>query len=87
MKREAGDGGQGSGVGDQREAMTIKSFRDLRVWRAAVDVVESVYRLTQGFPKQEAYGLTSQIRRAAISIPSNIAEGHTREHNKEFLHH
>ena len=67
--------------------MTIKSFRDLRVWRAAVDVVESVYRLTQGFPKQEAYGLTSQIRRAAISIPSNIAEGHTREHNKEFLHH
>ncbi|MFH0872125.1 MAG: four helix bundle protein [bacterium] len=67
--------------------MTVKSFRDLRVWRAAVDVVESVYRLTQGFPKQEAYGLTSQIRRAAISIPSNIAEGHTREHNKEFLHH
>ena len=67
--------------------MTVKSFRDLRVWQAAVDVVESVYRLTQGFPKQEAYGLTSQIRRAAISIPSNIAEGHTREHNKEFLHH
>ena len=67
--------------------MTIKSFRDLRVGRAAMDVVESVYRFTRGFPRHEAYTLTSQIRRAAISVPSNIAEGHTREHSKEFLHY
>jgi four helix bundle protein len=46
-----------------------------------------IYRLTQNFPKHEIYGLSSQIQRAAVSIPSNIAEGHTREHTKEFLHH
>jgi four helix bundle protein len=67
--------------------MPIKSFRDLRVWQAAMDLVERVYRLTRAFPKQEVYGLTSQIQRAAVSVPSNIAEGHTREHRKEYLHH
>ena len=67
--------------------MSIKSFRDLRVWQAGMDLVEHVYRLTQTFPSQEMYGLTSQMRRAAVSIPSNIAEGHTREHSKEYLHH
>lgn len=66
---------------------TIKSFRDLRVWQAGMDLVEQVYRLTQTFPAHEMYGLTSQMRRAAVSIPSNIAEGHTREHSKEYLHH
>jgi len=65
----------------------MKSFRELRVWQAAMILVENVYVLTQDFPKQEMYGLTSQIRRAAVSIPSNIAEGHTREHLKEYLHH
>ena len=65
----------------------MKSFRELRVWQKAMDLVETVYLLTQDFPKQETYGLTSQVRRAAISIPSNIAEGHTREHIKEYLHH
>ena len=67
--------------------MTIKSFRDLRVWQAGMDLVEHVYHLTHTFPTHEMYGLTSQIRRAAVSIPSNIAEGHTREHSKEYLHH
>jgi four helix bundle protein len=52
-----------------------------------MELVEILYRLTQQFPKHEAYGLTTQIRRAAISVASNIAEGHTREHSKEFLHH
>lgn len=50
-------------------------------------LVEAVYTLTQKFPKEEIYGLTSQVRRAVVSIPSNIAEGHTREHIKEYLHH
>ncbi len=67
--------------------MTIKSFRDLRVWQAGMDLVEAIYRVTQSFPAHELYGLTSQLRRAAISIPSNIAEGHTRQHTKEYLHH
>ncbi|HEV7472523.1 MAG TPA: four helix bundle protein [Pyrinomonadaceae bacterium] len=65
----------------------MKSFRELRVWQKAMDLVERVYHLTREFPKQETYALTSQVRRAAISIPSNIAEGHTREHIKEYLHH
>jgi four helix bundle protein len=67
--------------------MAINSFRDLRVWQAGMDLVEQVYLLIQTFPKQEIYGLTSQMQRAAVSIPSNIAEGHTREHSKEYLHH
>ena len=65
----------------------MKSFRELRVWQAAMNLVEKVYLLTRKFPKEETYGLLSQIRRAAVSIPSNIAEGHTREHIKEYLHH
>lgn len=67
--------------------MGINSFRDLRVWQLGMEIVEQIYRLTQGFPASEMYGLTSQMRRAAVSIPSNIAEGHTREHSKEYLHH
>lgn len=67
--------------------MKIMSFRDLRVWQLAMELVERVYRLTRSFPRNEIYGLTSQIQRAAVSVPSNIAEGHTREHTKEYLHH
>ena len=67
--------------------MAIRSFRDLRVWQLAMDLVEAVYRLTRAFPKHEVYGLTSQMQRAAVSVPSNIAEGHTREHRREFLHY
>ena len=52
-----------------------------------MDLVESVYRVSSEFPKTELYGLTSQIRRAAVSVPSNIAEGQTRPSTKEFLHH
>src|SRR5580700_5365933 len=63
----------------------VQSFRDLRVWQRGMEVVESVYRATQSFPKQELYGLTSQLRRAAVSIPANIAEGHCRQHIKEYL--
>ena len=65
----------------------IKSFRDLRVWQAAMDLVEQIYLLTHTFPKHELYGLASQMQRAAVSIPSNIAEGQTRGYTKEYLHH
>jgi len=65
----------------------IRSFRDLRVWQVGMDLVEDVYRLTNVLPSHELYGLVSQLRRSAVSIPSNIAEGHTREHLGEYLHH
>jgi four helix bundle protein len=67
--------------------MTINNFRDLRVWQAGMDLVEMIYRCTQAFPQQEMYGLISQMRRSAVSIPSNVAEGHTRESSKEYLYH
>ena len=62
----------------------IRSFRDLNIWQKGIDLVKDIYKETQNFPKQEIYGLTNQIRRAAISIPSNIAEGHIRQHRTEF---
>ena len=65
----------------------MKSFRDLRVWQKAMDLVERVYLVTQNFPREEVYGLQSQIRRAVISVQSNLAEGNTREHIKEYLYH
>lgn len=63
----------------------IRSHRDLIVWQKAMDLVTAVYRLTEGFPKSELYGLTSQIRRCAASIPANIAEGQGRRLAGEFL--
>src|SRR5215510_8818895 len=65
--------------------MDVRGFRDLRVWQAAMDLVELIYDVSIDFPKHETYGLTSQIRRAAISIPSNIAEGHSPRHTNEYL--
>ncbi|MDA3838398.1 MAG: four helix bundle protein [Candidatus Delongbacteria bacterium] len=64
--------------------MSIKSYRELIVWKKAMIVVEDIYKLTKNFPNEEKFGLTSQIRRAVISIPSNIAEGQTRNSTKEF---
>ena len=63
----------------------MKSYRDLLVWQKAMSLVTEVYKATRLFPKEEVYALTSQIRRAAISIPSNIAEGQGRQSRKEFL--
>ncbi len=65
----------------------IKSYQDLEVWQKAMDLVEICYRLTRKFPKNETYGLASQLQRAAVSVPSNIAEGRHRKHSKEFLQH
>lgn len=59
--------------------------KDLDVWKRSMDLVESVYKLTQQFPEVEKFGLTSQMRRAAVSIPSNIAEGAARKGDKELL--
>ena len=63
----------------------INSYRDLRVWQDAMTLAESCYRLTRGFPKEETFGLSSQIRRAAASVPANIAEGHGRENTRTFV--
>lgn len=67
--------------------MGFKSYRDLEVWQKSMDLVVMCYRITKTFPKSETYGLTGQLRRAAVSIPANIAEGRERQHSKEFLQH
>ena len=67
--------------------MTVKNYSELTTWQKAMDLVEAIYQATRQFPSDERFGLTSQIRRAAVSIPSNIAEGQGRTSTKEFLHH
>ncbi len=66
--------------------MKIHNFKELNVWKKAVDITVQAYRLTASFPKEEKYGLISQIQRAAVSIPSNIAEGCGRVSDKELQH-
>jgi len=61
-------------------------FKDLIVWQKAMDLVADVYRITDTFPKREVYSLTDQMRRAAVSVPSNIAEGQAHYSKPEFLH-
>jgi four helix bundle protein len=63
----------------------ISSYRDLRVWQIGMDLAESCYRLSRSFPQDEIFGLTSQVRRAAISIPANIAEGYGRETRGDYV--
>lgn len=67
--------------------MLVKSYRDLLVWQKSVDLVAGCYALTKLLPRSETYGLASQMRRAAVSIPANIAEGHGREHLGDYLRH
>ena len=67
--------------------MEVRSYRDLIVWQKSMQLVTEIYLLTKDFPKEEIYGLTSQIKRAVISVPSNIAEGQGRDSTKEFIHH
>ena len=62
----------------------VRSYKDLVAWKKSMDLVTAVYRASQGFPKEEIFGLVSQIRRSAVSVPSNIAEGHARTSKKEF---
>ena len=65
--------------------MRIKDYRDLIVWQRAMDLVELIYKLTRLFPREEQYGLTVQVRKATVSVPSNIAEGQGRRTTREFL--
>ncbi len=66
---------------------TVRTFRDLRVWQAGMDLVVGVYELTRMLPKSETYGLSSQLQRAAVSVPANIAEGHARRNLREYLNY
>lgn len=68
-----------------RELMTVTSYRELIAWQKAVDFVVAVYRATERFPAHETYGLRVQVRKSAVSVPSNIAEGQCRRTTKEFL--
>jgi four helix bundle protein len=65
----------------------IRDFKDLEVWQRAVDLVVESYRITKAFPSEERYGLSAQVRRAAVSVPSNIAEGRGRFGLRSFLYH
>jgi four helix bundle protein len=64
----------------------VRTHRDLDVWKKSIDLVTLIYKFTANYPKDEMYGLTSQIRRCAVSIPSNIAEGSARTTKKDFSH-
>jgi four helix bundle protein len=67
--------------------MAVQDYRQLEVWQEAMNLVTLVYQHTAKFPKEETYGLTNQLRRAAVSVPSNVAEGQGRRSTKEFLNH
>ncbi len=66
--------------------VAIRNYRDLIAWQKAMDMIEDIYRSSKEFPRDEMYGLTSQIRRAAVSVASNIAEGEGRDNPREFAH-
>jgi four helix bundle protein len=70
-----------------RDRAVVKSYKDLLVWQKAMDLVVESYRISERLPRTETYGLASQIQRAAVSIPANIAEGHGRDHLGEYLYH
>ncbi|MGW8257530.1 MAG: four helix bundle protein [Thermoguttaceae bacterium] len=67
--------------------MGINSYQELKVWQLGMALTKEIYLLTKRFPQQEIYGLTSQLQRAAVSVPANIAEGHARGSTKEFIRH
>ncbi|MFN4288658.1 MAG: four helix bundle protein [Brevundimonas sp.] len=68
-------------------AMPLRSYRDLTVWQDGIGLVKACYVITRSFPKDELFGLTSQIRRSAVSIPANIAEGYGRGTRKDYVRH
>ncbi|HUL03994.1 MAG TPA: four helix bundle protein [Gemmatimonadales bacterium] len=79
-----------SGIAMRRETtprVAVRRYRDLVVWQQAMALVVDMYRLSERFPREEKYGLVQQLRRAAVSVPSNIAEGHGRDHLGDYLRH
>jgi four helix bundle protein len=62
----------------------VKDYKDLKVWQKGIEIVDKIYAVTAGLPKDEIYGLATQMRKAAVSIPSNVAEGFVRHHTKEY---
>jgi four helix bundle protein len=78
------DGERGNG---RSPTVGKQGYQDLVVWQKAMELVTAVYRATRDWPHDEQYGLTSQVRRAAVAIPSNLAEGHGRSGRREFAHH
>lgn len=72
-------------MGDEMVEAPITSYRDLKVWQEAMNLAEECYKMTRQFPREELFGMTSQIRRAAASVAANIAEGHGREHTGSFV--
>jgi len=65
--------------------MKVKDYKELKVWQQGIEIVDKIYLITDNFPKDELYGLTNQMRRSALSIPSNISEGFVRNHSKEYI--
>lgn len=64
---------------------TIGTYKDLTVWQKSIDLCEKIYKITEAFPKSEQFGISNQIRRNAVSVPSNIAEGYRRGHRAEYV--
>jgi four helix bundle protein len=79
---------EGGGKNAAKEkTVSLQSYKELEVWQMAMDLAEQCYNATRTYPKEELFGMACQIRRAAASIPANIAEGQGRDHTKEFLNH
>ncbi len=68
----------------KKQQMKVKDYKDLKVWQRGIEIVDKIYSVTAKFPKEEVYGLVVQMRKAAVSIPSNIAEGFVRHYTKEY---
>jgi four helix bundle protein len=62
----------------------IENFKDLKIWQKGIGLAKTIYRITESFPAKETYGIVAQMRRSVVSVPSNIAEGFMRKHNKEY---
>ena len=74
--------------GDRREILVgVKSYRDLEVWKLGVEIADFTYQITESFPQSERFGLAGHMRKSAVSIPSNVAEGHSRQHTREYRQH
>ena len=76
--------GEANDVATNTKRVRIQSYKDLEIWQEGIHLVKTVYLLTKAFPREELYGLTSQMRRAAVSVPTNIAEGYARHHRNEY---